>query len=83
MTQYPLNILRKKLNGEKNINLVPPNFPLCNYKEETRDHYNFDFPEMTTFRKNKEKNDRKERLYKRRIEFKKGRRKRRKYKNNS
>ena len=41
-----------KYKTEKNGNLTTPNFPLYNNTEETREHYNYDCPQLTKYRKN-------------------------------
>ena len=40
-----------KFERDKNGNLLSKIFPICNTSEETRDHYNFDCPQITTFRR--------------------------------
>ena len=40
-----------KFKRDKEGNLVKPNCPVCNNSEETREHYEYDCPQLTNFRK--------------------------------
>ena len=47
-----INKIENKYKRYKEGNIVPPNCPICNNPEETRDHYNYDCPSISTFRQN-------------------------------
>ena len=43
--------IESKFKRDEEGNLVKPNCPICNNPEETREHYEYDCPQMTNFQK--------------------------------